>query len=84
VDAACRDVGRDPATLERTATVFVDPTEQAAQSSRGPVTGTPEEIAATLAAFKDEGITHIQIASKVTNPSGLEPFAAILESLDRL
>ena len=25
VDAACREVGRDPATLERTATVMVDP-----------------------------------------------------------
>ena len=40
VDAACTEVGRDPATLERTATVFVDPTDRAAQSSRGPVSGT--------------------------------------------
>jgi alkanesulfonate monooxygenase SsuD/methylene tetrahydromethanopterin reductase-like flavin-dependent oxidoreductase (luciferase family) len=84
VDAACVEVGRDPASLDRTATVFVDPTEGAAQSSRGPVSGSPEEIARTLAAFADEGITHIQIASKVTNVRGLEPFVPILEALDRL
>lgn len=84
VDAACREVGRDPGTLERTATVFVDPTERAAQSSRGPVSGSPEEIAATLAAFADEGITHIQIASKVTRVQDLEPFVPILEALDKL
>jgi alkanesulfonate monooxygenase SsuD/methylene tetrahydromethanopterin reductase-like flavin-dependent oxidoreductase (luciferase family) len=84
VDAACVEVGRDPATLDRTATVFVDPSESAAQSSRGPVSGSPEEIARTLAAFADEGITHIQIASKVTNVRGLEPFVPILEALDKL
>ena len=63
--------------------MFVDPTDRAAQSSRGPVSGT-RKIAATLAAFVDEGITHIQIASKVTNVRDLEPFAAVLEALDKL
>lgn len=84
VDSACAEVGRDPSTLERTATVFVDPTDRAAQSSRGPVSGTPEEIAATLAAFAGEGISHIQIASKVTKVQDLEPFAPVLEALDRM
>ncbi len=83
VDAACRDVGRDPATLERTATVMVDPRPVAEPSKTGPLAGTPEEIAEAFRGFAREGISHIQIASKVTRAADIEQFRPILEALDR-
>ena len=55
VDAACRDVGRDPATLERTVSIMVDLDGRGAiPASMGPgrarpLSGTPEEIAETSA-----------------------------------
>jgi alkanesulfonate monooxygenase SsuD/methylene tetrahydromethanopterin reductase-like flavin-dependent oxidoreductase (luciferase family) len=83
VDAACHNVGRDPATLERTATVMVDPfSTEASRRPNGPISGTPEQIAEQLAAFAGEGITHLQIASRVTRPRELEAFAPILAALD--
>lgn len=81
VDAACRDVGRDPASLDRTATVMVDLDAPAGGRVIG---GTPEEVAASLRSFADEGITHLQISSKVTNVAGLERYAPVLEALDTL
>lgn len=79
IDAACREVGRDPATLERTATVMVDLDVPAGGRVIG---GSPEEVAASLRSFADAGITHLQISSKVTDVAGLERYAAVLHALD--
>lgn len=83
VDAACREVGRDPATLERTATVMVDPRPGITPVPNGPLAGDPEEIAEALRGFAREGISHIQFASRVTNAAGVEQFRPIVEALDR-
>ncbi|HAX26067.1 MAG TPA: LLM class flavin-dependent oxidoreductase [Chloroflexi bacterium] len=83
IDAACRQIGRDPATLTRTATVMVDPRPSAVPSRTGPLAGTPEEIADAFRSFAREGISHIQIASRVTNAEGIEQFRPILAALDR-
>lgn len=83
IDAACRAAGRDPATLERTATVMVDPRPVAEPSKTGPLAGTPEEIAEALRGFAREGISHIQFASKVTHADGIEQFRPILDALDQ-
>lgn len=82
IDAACRDVGRDPATLARTATVMVDPRPTAEPSETGPLAGSPEAIAEAFRGFAREGISHIQIASKVTRAADIEQFRPILEALD--
>lgn len=83
VDAACADVGRDPATLERTATIMFDLDPGAEQSARGPVTGDPEHVAEVIRAFGREGITHIQVAGKPGNPASLERWVPVFEALDR-
>jgi len=68
VDAACRDIGRDPAEIERTAAVLV-------QLDRGngriagsgerpevtPITGSRSDMAESLARFGAAGITHLQV-----------------------
>ncbi len=91
VDAACADVGRDPATLERTASVLIDfinrpdvpPAPDRPHQNSTPITGSPEEMAAKLRAFADEGISHIQIWTSPRTVEGVERLAPVLEALDR-
>ena len=90
VDAACRQVGRDPADVERTVAVLVrlpggsgrfqgdymqDPTK--------PLTGDPAEIADALRAYASEGIAHVQlVVDPITLPS-IRALGAVLTELDR-
>ena len=89
VDAACIEIGRDPATLGRTIGVMVDQRPEAEWEPDGespiqPIRGTAEEIAATLKAFADEGIEHIQITPRVQGVAGVAALAPVLAELDRL
>ncbi len=84
VDEACEEVGRDPATLERTLTVSVNPTERRGSADTGTLTGSPEMLAEALRAFAQEGISHIQIAFQPMTLASIEAFAPTLELLDRV
>jgi alkanesulfonate monooxygenase SsuD/methylene tetrahydromethanopterin reductase-like flavin-dependent oxidoreductase (luciferase family) len=67
VDAVCAEVGRDPATLERTAAVLVQ-FERGSGRIAGsgerpvvrPITGSRTEMAEALAGFAGAGIGHLQ------------------------
>lgn len=85
-DAACAAVGRDPATLERTATVRIDlPGKRHTPFGffGGQATGTTEELAALLRGYAAVGITHVQIALGPNTVAGVEAFAPVLTLLDR-
>jgi alkanesulfonate monooxygenase SsuD/methylene tetrahydromethanopterin reductase-like flavin-dependent oxidoreductase (luciferase family) len=89
VDAACRAVGRDPATLARTAAVLVQ-TEPGELARRGgpeekvePIRGSPEEIAAELRAFASNGISHVQLVVHPITTRSIEQLAPALEALGR-
>jgi alkanesulfonate monooxygenase SsuD/methylene tetrahydromethanopterin reductase-like flavin-dependent oxidoreductase (luciferase family) len=87
VDVACRDVGRDPAEVERTAALYVKlPGAIGArdfdQDTAPPVDGPPEQVAATLRAMAREGIGHVQLVIDPVTPAGVEALAPILETLD--
>ena len=90
VDAACHEVGRDPATLERTVAILValtgatsrvsaDPTDQAVP----PLRGTTEELAESLRGFARAGIAHVQLVLDPNTLAAIEEFAPVLEILDR-
>jgi alkanesulfonate monooxygenase SsuD/methylene tetrahydromethanopterin reductase-like flavin-dependent oxidoreductase (luciferase family) len=81
IDAACREHGRDPATLARTITVGA--TVLGRQSFGEPISGSPEEMAETFRAFAREGVSHVQIWLTPTSRAGVEAFAPVLEILDR-
>jgi alkanesulfonate monooxygenase SsuD/methylene tetrahydromethanopterin reductase-like flavin-dependent oxidoreductase (luciferase family) len=88
-DAACAEVGRDPATLGRSASVAVNlPTAQAqgGQHSSAPAeqpgTATPVEIAEMLRGYAREGLSHVQLWLSPSTMAGLEWFAAVLDQLD--
>lgn len=84
VDDACEEVGRNPATLERTVTISVNPMEQRGSADTGTLAGSPEVLAEALRAFAREGISHIQISFEPMTLASIEAFAPTLELLDRV
>ena len=84
VDAACRDVGRDPAEIERTVAAFVrlPGAERQRADETLVIEGAPEQIAAVLRDFAAEGIGHVQLVIDPVTPAGLESLAPVLEALD--
>jgi hypothetical protein len=86
VDAACVEEGRDPATLERTASVHIDlpgVVRRPFGDTRQRTTGSTEELAAFLRRYADAGIAHVQVWLAPNTPAGIEAFAPVLQLLDR-
>lgn len=88
VDDACREVGRDPADVERSVAVFLALEERPVirdfeRETSEPVRGTPEQVADTLRAFAAQGIAEVQLVIDPITASGIERLAPILEQLDR-
>ena len=93
VDDACREVGRDPATVERTVSISVDPSgrrefpehwylEDDLATAR-PLTGSPEEIAAGIRAFGAQGVSHLQMYPIPPTLATIEALVPILEEARR-
>jgi alkanesulfonate monooxygenase SsuD/methylene tetrahydromethanopterin reductase-like flavin-dependent oxidoreductase (luciferase family) len=94
IDEACEEVGRDPATLARSASVLIaDPSAEpwwedmpfdndADLGALKPLFGEPEEIAETLRQFVAEGVSSIQIHLDPTTPQAVERLAPVLEAFD--
>ena len=85
VDAACAEVGRDPATLVRTAGIMVDLPGYLARDrpASPPLSGPPEAIAAGLRAHAREGIAHAMLWLNAADEAGVEAVAPVLADLDR-
>ncbi|MGI9253685.1 MAG: LLM class flavin-dependent oxidoreductase, partial [Thermomicrobiales bacterium] len=78
VDEACVEVGRDPKTLVRTVGANIaleDPTGVRPE----PISGTDEEIAAKLGAFRDLGMSHFVCALDPCTPATIRRFQRIIE-----
>lgn len=85
VRAACAAVGRDPATLELTSFTSVrvlQPGESAPPNEQA-IVGTAEEVAASLKAFADAGVTHLILRFEQLGVAGIERFAPVMALLDR-
>jgi alkanesulfonate monooxygenase SsuD/methylene tetrahydromethanopterin reductase-like flavin-dependent oxidoreductase (luciferase family) len=88
-DAACADVGRDPATLGRSASVVVQLPMAQAQSGqhssaqgKQPEPTSPEQVARTLRGYAREGLSHVQLWLTPNTIRSLEWFKAVLDLLD--
>jgi probable F420-dependent oxidoreductase len=89
VDPACLEVGRDPATLERTASIMVDMNgRREIPASMGPnraqpLTGSPAEIADEIRAFAALGVSHLQLYLIPNTDATLRTFEPVLRALGR-
>jgi len=90
VDAACRDVGRDPAAVVRTAAVHVRLPGgigrlmgDAKGSTVVPLGGEPAAIAAELRAYARLGIAEVQLVVDPITVASIEALGAVLDDLDR-
>ena len=86
VDEACRDVGRDPAGVERTVAVQVRlPGGRGriqgsyATAAPPPLEGDPDHMAEVLCAYAHEGIGHVQLVLDPIDRASIEAFAPVLE-----
>ncbi len=84
MDVACREVGRDPATLERSAAVMIDfPGAYGRPGQAVPsLTGTPAELAEEFRAYARAGISHLQLYPDPCTVAGIEAIAPALALLD--
>jgi alkanesulfonate monooxygenase SsuD/methylene tetrahydromethanopterin reductase-like flavin-dependent oxidoreductase (luciferase family) len=86
-DAACAAVGRDPASLGRSASVVVNlPIGQGWQRSsaqgKQPTPTSPEEVAQILRSYAREGLSHVQLWLVPNTIASLEWFKPVLDLLD--
>jgi probable F420-dependent oxidoreductase len=89
VDDACREVGRDPAAVERTVAVLVRLPGgvgrlqgDASQTGIEPLAGDPAAVAETLRAFAREGIAHVQLVLDPITIEAIEALEPVLAELD--
>jgi hypothetical protein len=85
VDAACAEVGRDPATLRRAVTVNWHLTFATASGYEGhqPLRGSIPEIAAAVRQFGNLGFDEVQIVLNPCTLQGLESMDALIRELER-
>src|SRR5213080_182814 len=88
-DAVCAEVGRDPATLGRSASVVINlPLAQAQSGQRSSAQGqqpeptSPEEIAEMLRSYARNGLSHVQLWLTPNTIASLEWLTAVLRLLD--
>ena len=90
VDEACRRVGSDPETVERTCAVYVGLTGgigrhvgAANEADMRPLTGSTSELAAVMRQYASAGIGHVQLVLDPITVEAIEEFAPVLEELER-
>jgi probable F420-dependent oxidoreductase len=90
VDAACVDVGRDAAMIERTVAVQVrlpggtgrTQGDYSEEESAPPLEGSVDAMAEELRAYAREGIAEVQLVIDPIDRPSIERFAAVLRVLD--
>ena len=89
VDEACRAVGRDPATLEKTSAVFVRLPGGTGRLTKydenevAPLQGSSREISDGLRAYADLGLAEVQLVVDPITIESIENLAPVLHELDR-
>lgn len=81
LDAICAEVGRDPATIGRSAGVLVNPLAPAGERPNV-ISGSAEDIADAFRSFREVGFTQLEIMFSPGTMAALEALAPVLELLD--
>lgn len=85
LEAACREVGRDPSEIEKTAAVYVELSRGSGRRAGSeerpdapPMSGSHRDIAADLADFVAAGVNHIQVVLDPIDVAAVEELAEIV------
>jgi alkanesulfonate monooxygenase SsuD/methylene tetrahydromethanopterin reductase-like flavin-dependent oxidoreductase (luciferase family) len=81
VDTACREVGRDPKTLVRTAGGNVAMAGYLG-ARPDPIEGDNEAIAQTVLGFREQGMQHFIAGLDPCTPRSIEQFGRVIEMID--
>ena len=81
LEAACADVGRDPATIGRSAGVLVSPLQSEPDPTGEQITGSAEQIADAVRTFREGGFTQVELLPTPTSVEAVEALAPVLELL---
>jgi alkanesulfonate monooxygenase SsuD/methylene tetrahydromethanopterin reductase-like flavin-dependent oxidoreductase (luciferase family) len=82
LEEACAELGRDPATIGRSAGIEVAPLARAGdEGAEGMVTGSAEEIADTFRGFAAAGYTQLEIMPVPATLEAVDALAPVLELL---
>lgn len=81
LEAACTEVGRDPASIGRSAGLDVKPLELDPGNGGGAIAGPPERIAEAILAFRDAGYDHVELWPAPFGMAAIEALAPVLELL---
>jgi probable F420-dependent oxidoreductase len=83
VDTACAETGRDPRTLERTASVLValDDRVRIEGVTVPPLTGSIDHITGELLGYVRAGISHIQIRVEPNTVASIDALAPVLDRI---
>ena len=90
VDRVCREVGRDPLTVERTATlqvrlpgwIGIRSVTETTVGAISPIAGSPQQIADALRGFAQAGLDHVQLLLDPITEGSIEALGPVLELLD--
>jgi alkanesulfonate monooxygenase SsuD/methylene tetrahydromethanopterin reductase-like flavin-dependent oxidoreductase (luciferase family) len=90
IDAACRAAGREPGDVQRTVALYVAmpqarrrrSTSDPSAPATSPLSGAPEQLAATLRSFAAEGVAHVQLVLDPITPESVAALAPTLALLD--
>ena len=82
LDEACAQIGRDPATIVRTAGGNI---AQAGYTGarKDPIEGCDEQIAERIAGFRELGFSHFVAGLDPCTPKSIEQFALVIELVDQ-
>jgi alkanesulfonate monooxygenase SsuD/methylene tetrahydromethanopterin reductase-like flavin-dependent oxidoreductase (luciferase family) len=90
LEAACRSVGRDPASLEKTSAVLVRMPGgtgrvmgDTRQKDVPPIEGSPGQIAARLREYADLGLAEVQLVVDPITIESVRALAPVLAELDK-
>ena len=85
VDEACAAVGRDPATLARSAEALIrtidDPAGRPPEERE--IRGSPAELAAALRRYGELGMSHVQVQLRPNRLEAVDAFGPVMRALAR-
>lgn len=82
LEGACAEIGRDPASIGRSVSAVVIPTDSPAPEwMETPITGSPQQMAEDLARFADVGATSVELWLWPYSMETLEAMEPVMEIL---